>query len=80
MQPTRTETTLTGRARARVTRFGRVTLQIEERVDRFDSCPPPPGRKDDKAWREFCHRETVFTWRDAKPNDCWGMGVLQPQK
>lgn len=63
--PTRQEATLTGRARMRPAFFGRMQLQVQERVDFYGICPPPPGRTNDADWREFCHRGTQIRWRDA---------------
>lgn len=70
MIPTRIESTLTGRTRARPGWFGKQIMQVEVSRQHYSLCPPPPGRKDDAAWREFAKRgEPVRAWIDATWED-----------
>ena len=64
------EVELTGRARVRAGWFGRMVLQVEERVHQFSACPPMPG-SDPKAWRDEMRRKGIVycEWRDATWED-----------
>lgn len=77
--PTRLEATLTGRASTRPAIFSRKhILVVEESLQHYSMCPPPPGHKDPAAWREFCKEGPArLRWRDATQDDVRWLGIMR---